>query len=258
MALPGSSQRAASSVGMTSAGSRGWSPSAMSAAVVHRRAARRCRRAIERPAPPRAQDSRRAHREPGRGPRSSAACSGPVTTSTSRRPRGHARARRRGERSACPAARAGAWRCPIRRERPAASTMRRRSAPAPQKRRPAEAQIRGARGHGSSHRRLTSRRGRRLHRALGEDLQQVLLYSTEPCRSAWTSTPSAAFSAAAWIARRRPLAGDGGLDALGPHRLGARAGDADAGLGAPCRRPRVTTAATPTTAKREAGCGNFM
>src|SRR3990172_8281890 len=82
-----------------------------------------------------------------------------------------------------------------------------------------------------------------------------VLYSTEPWRSAWTSTPSAAFSAAALIvaasrvlpasAASTPLA----LTAFVPAPV----------MPTPTFLPSaVTRAATPTTAKREAGWGNFM
>ncbi len=84
------------------------------------------------------------------------------------------------------------------------------------------------------------------------------MYSTEPCRSACTSTPSAAFSAAAWmdaasapfpvIAASTPLA----RTALVPAPVMPT-------LALPTLPPStLSTAATPTTAKREAGCGNFM
>ena len=65
------------------------------------------------------------------------------------------------------------------------------------------------------------------------------LYSTEPCRSACTSTPSAAFwAAASMVAASSFLPTSARLHALGPHGLGAGAGDAHAGLRAlalPCR-----------------------
>src|SRR5437773_11171704 len=89
--------------------------------------------------------------------------------------------------------------------------------------------------------------------------QRCDLYSTEPCRSAWTSTPSAAFCAAASIAAASsflpfsaastPLA----RTALVP----APVTPTPALTHTPCLSS-VTAAQTPTTAKREAGCGNFM
>src|SRR5437773_843964 len=94
---------------------------------------------------------------------------------------------------------------------------------------------------------------------LAKTRQRCALYSTEPWRSAWTSTPSAAFCAAASIAAASsflptsaastPLA----RTALVPAPVTATL----ALTHVPCLSS-VTAAQTPTTAKRDAGCGDFM
>src|SRR5437899_8869203 len=94
---------------------------------------------------------------------------------------------------------------------------------------------------------------------LAKTRQRCALYSTEPWRSAWPSTPSAAFCAAASIAAASsflptsaastPLA----RTALVPAPVTATL----ALTHVPCLSS-VTAAQTPTTAKRDAGCGNFM
>src|SRR6185436_6692320 len=90
--------------------------------------------------------------------------------------------------------------------------------------------------------------------------QRCALYSTEPCRSACTSTPSAAFWAAASMvaassflfrsAASTPLA----RTALVP----APVTPTPTFVQLPVFLSMVTAAHTPTMAKREAGCGNFM
>src|SRR5437773_2600106 len=89
--------------------------------------------------------------------------------------------------------------------------------------------------------------------------QRCDLYSTEPCRSAWTSTPSAAFCAAASIA-----AGSSRLPTNAASTPLARTAFVPAPVTptpalvqTPCLSS-VTAAQTPTTAKRDAGWGNFM
>src|SRR5206468_8018393 len=94
---------------------------------------------------------------------------------------------------------------------------------------------------------------------LANTRQRCDLYSTEPCRSACTSTPSAAFCAAASIAAAssflpvQPASTPFARTALVP----APVTPIDALEQAPLPSS-VTAAATPTTANREAGCGNFM
>jgi len=94
---------------------------------------------------------------------------------------------------------------------------------------------------------------------LANTRQRCDLYSTEPCRSACTSTPSAAFWAAASIAAAssflpvQPASTPFARTALVP----APVTPIDALEQAPLPSS-VTAAATPTTANREAGCGNFM
>ena len=92
---------------------------------------------------------------------------------------------------------------------------------------------------------------------LAKTLNRCCLYSTEPWRSAWTSTPSAALEAAAWIE-----AASAGLPAMAASTPLARVALVPAPvmpmLALLILPPpsSVRTAATPTTAKREAGCGN--
>src|SRR5882724_5350316 len=115
---------------------------------------------------------------------------------------------------------------PIRRERPAASTMAAITKASKQK--APRKQIRGARKN-----RLPSLLGgRRLDCPLGEDLEQVLLVLLRALE-VWLD-----IDAIRALLRRRldrcrvgSLARDGGLDALRPHGLAARPRDSDAGLG---------------------------
>src|SRR6266446_2936050 len=224
MALPGCFS-ASISAGMTTAGTPGWSPRAMRTESVPAGSAL-TPTPTDEPCP----DSgvgltARCTSSPARA-RASASCSAPVTTSTGWRP--------------AAITRSTAWRItgrplnssrslgrPIRRERPAASTMA--AVTATPKTSAPRIDLRGARWT-----RLESLLGgRRLHGSLGEDPQQMLLVLDRALKVGLD------VHALRRLLRSRldrggvgGLAAYGGLDSLGPRRLGACARDADTRLGA--------------------------
>src|SRR6266536_1638502 len=109
----------------------------------------------------------------------------------------------------------------------------------------------------ASHRRHLRAAAAASMERLAKTLSRWRLYSSEPWRSAWTSTPSGAFSAAAWMVAASsalpasPASTPLALTALLP----APVIPTPAFVTLP--PSTVSTAATPTTANREAGWGNF-
>src|SRR6266571_2599065 len=222
MALPGCFS-ASISAGITSAGTPGWSPRAMRTASVPAGSAL-TPTPTDEPCPDSGVGLTASCTSSPARARASASCSAPVTTSTGWRP--------------AAITRSTAWRItgrplnssrslgrPIRRERPAASTMAAVTA-APKTRAP-RSSIRGARWT-----RLESLLGgRRLHGSLGEDSQQVLLVLDRALEVGLDVHALRRF-----LGSRLDrggvggLAGYGGLDSLGPGRLGACARDADTRL----------------------------
>ncbi len=217
--------------GTTPSGSRGWSPSAIrTASVVCRQRADADRNGAPLARPPGGGCGRSARASPASAAWTSVRLVASHHQDLIRR--GEESPRRSSARRASRGGRSSSFWRPMRRARPAARTT---------------AAIKSGRAGARGRPRLRGRRAcspvdyplARLTAASiarrAKTRQRCDLYSTEPCRSACTSTPSAAFwAAASMTAASRTLPVRPGLHALGPHGLGAGAGHPH-----PCLRARA-------------------
>src|SRR5438552_1400561 len=223
MVVPGCFN-ASISAGITSAGTPGWSPSAMRTASVPEGSAL-TPIPTEEPCPDSGVGLTAKRTSSPASPCASASLSGPVTTSTWRMPASITRSTTWRITGRPPSSSRSLGR-PIRRESPAASTMAEITAAS--KTCAPRIDVRGARWL-----RLGSLlAGGRLHGSLGEDPQQVLLVFGRALKVGLNIHALGGLFGSRLD--RRPVGGltrDGGFNPLGPGCLGAGARDAYAALG---------------------------